>query len=80
MNKLLSKGEQKVYDLLVKGYSNDRIARQLALAQKTIKFHLTNIFKKLKVKSRAEVIVKHYRDRDDQVTMQEGKLFKELFK
>lgn len=46
--------ETKVTHLLLKGYSNQEIADQIGVNVKTVKFHLTNIYKKHGVKSRAE--------------------------
>ena len=53
----LSKSEENVVTYLKQGYSNQEIANKLFLSVKTIKFHLTNIFKKYDVKSRSELIV-----------------------
>ena len=39
--------------------SNKAIASDLCVCEKTVKFHLTSIFKKLGVTSRAELIAKH---------------------
>lgn len=53
----LSKSEVRVAELIVKGISNKDAASQLFITEKTVKFHLTNIYKKLSVKSRAQLIV-----------------------
>src|ERR1700743_1707843 len=37
--------------------SNKEVASQLFVTEKTVKFHLTNIYKKMAVKSRAQLIV-----------------------
>ncbi|WP_430790345.1 helix-turn-helix transcriptional regulator [Actinoplanes sp. G11-F43] len=39
------------------GLGNDRIARELRISRSTVEFHLTRIFRKLGVHSRAEAIV-----------------------
>ena len=39
---------------LAHGRSNEEIAKELWVAQQTVKFHLTNIYRKLKVKNRTE--------------------------
>lgn len=46
--------ETRVSQYLIKGYSNQEIADELGLNVKTVKFHLTNIYKKHGVKSRSE--------------------------
>lgn len=57
MTKGLSNREAEVATIVAKGLSNKSIAALLYVTEKTIKFHLTNIFKKLGVKSRAQLIV-----------------------
>jgi hypothetical protein len=42
---------------VTKGLSNKEVANQLFVTEKTVKFHLTNIYKKMNVKSRAQLIV-----------------------
>lgn len=53
----LSNREAEVAELVVKGLSNKEVANQLFVTEKTVKFHLTNIYKKMSVKSRAQLIV-----------------------
>jgi len=53
----LSNREAEVAELVVKGLSNKEVANQLFVTEKTVKFHLTNIYKKMNVKSRAQLIV-----------------------
>ena len=43
--------------MVTKGLSNKEVANQLFVTEKTIKFHLTNIYKKMSLKSRAQLIV-----------------------
>ena len=50
--------ECAVLDLLLTGYSNQQIAEELVIAVGTVKNHLINIYQKLGVHSRAEVISK----------------------
>ena len=54
----LSPREKDVIRLLVKGTSNLQIAHALSLEVQTVKVHLRNIFRKLEVSGRAEVISK----------------------
>lgn len=53
----LSQREAEVAELVSKGLSNKEVANQLFVTEKTVKFHLTNIYKKMSVKSRAQLIV-----------------------
>ncbi|MCI0712254.1 MAG: protein kinase, partial [Chloroflexi bacterium] len=55
---LLTRREQEVIKLIVEGKSNAEIARELFLALSTVKGYLNNIYKKLNVRNRIELIVK----------------------
>lgn len=55
---MLSKAEYDVLVYLKQGKSNQEIADCLFVCEKTVKFHLTNIYKKLNVKSRTELLAK----------------------
>jgi DNA-binding CsgD family transcriptional regulator len=57
IQKGLSNRESEVAGLVTKGLSNKEVANQLFVTEKTVKFHLTNIYKKMNVKSRAQLIV-----------------------
>ena len=46
--------ERQVLDLAVRGYTNTQIARELFLAESTVKSHLSACFRKLGVSSRSE--------------------------
>lgn len=61
MTEQLSPAELKVYQLIVAGMSNQAIADVLFIQEKSVKFHITTIFKKLCVQSRYELIVQHFR-------------------
>lgn len=54
----LTKSEKIVMNLVCTGISNKDAASKVMVSDRTIKFHLTNIFKKLNVKSRTELIFK----------------------
>lgn len=53
----LSEKEIEVAVLVAHGLSNNEIASELSVTEKTIKFHLTNIFKKMGEKGRSKLIV-----------------------
>ncbi|MEW6304480.1 MAG: response regulator transcription factor [Verrucomicrobiota bacterium] len=55
----LSKREQEILDLLVKGYRYKEIADQLGISFDTVRSHLRNIYEKLHVSSRTEAVVKY---------------------
>ena len=50
--------EFRVLTKVLEGGSNRDIASKMGVGEKTIKFHLTNIYKKVNVASRAQLIVK----------------------
>ncbi len=52
----LTERELAVLRALAEGQSNKEIARALWLAEQTVKFHLTNIYRKLDVRSRTEAV------------------------
>ncbi|MGH8907538.1 MAG: helix-turn-helix transcriptional regulator [Egibacteraceae bacterium] len=52
----LTPRQQQVLDCLARGLRNCEIAAQLAIREDTVKAHLGAIYRKLKVKSRAEAI------------------------
>lgn len=57
----LTQRELDVLRSLGEGRSNKEIARSLWLAEQTVKFHLTNIYRKLNVSSRTEAVHWAYR-------------------
>jgi DNA-binding NarL/FixJ family response regulator len=54
----LSKQQLVVLRLLIRGLSNKAIARELQLAEGTIKVHLNGVFKALKVNSRVQAVIR----------------------
>ena len=52
----LTDREEQVATLMLRGYCNARIADDLVISQSTVKSHAYNIFRKLDVHSRQEVI------------------------
>jgi len=53
----LTNREREVLLCLVKGMNNKEIAQNLFISDKTVKIHVSNIFKKLGVKSRSQVVI-----------------------
>lgn len=56
-NTTLTAREKEVLLCLVQGMNNKEIAQNLFISDKTVKIHVSNIFKKLGVKSRSQVII-----------------------
>lgn len=57
----LTDREMAILTELAQGRSNDDIAKELWVTQQTVKFHLTNIYRKLGVKNRTEATRAAYR-------------------
>ena len=55
---IISPREMDIVKLVVQGNKNNEIANQLGISNETVKKHLNNIYKKLRVKSRFELIAK----------------------
>ena len=53
----LSEREKEVVRLLLQGKSNKLIALSLGISDRTVEFHLSNIYVKLQVRSRIELIL-----------------------
>jgi pimeloyl-ACP methyl ester carboxylesterase/DNA-binding CsgD family transcriptional regulator len=53
----LTPREIEVLDLIARGMDNDQIAARLALSTKTVRNHITNIFAKLEIYTRAKAVV-----------------------
>ena len=52
----LSFREEQVIDLLTKNFSNRRIGAVLGISERTAKFHVGNLLRKLQVKTRRELV------------------------
>lgn len=57
----LTETEIKIIKLVLNGYTNKDVADELYISEKTVKFHLYKVFKKLKVKNRSELILFGFR-------------------
>jgi DNA-binding NarL/FixJ family response regulator len=53
-SKPLTQRELEILQLVSEGYSNAELARMLWVAEQTVKFHLSNIYRKLAVANRTE--------------------------
>lgn len=52
----LSRRESEIVSYVIRGKKSKVIGETLFITEKTVKFHLTNVYKKLKVTDRAELI------------------------
>ena len=52
----ITKREEEIIELILKGYKNSTIGEQLFISEKTVTNHIYNIYKKLDIKSRFELI------------------------
>jgi len=53
---MLSPREREVFDLLVRGFSNPRVAGELCISVKTVETHRAHILKKLRLHSMVELV------------------------
>ncbi|MBQ6840625.1 MAG: response regulator transcription factor [Bacilli bacterium] len=56
-NKLLTKREQEVFDLLALNKSTKEIAQELKINEKTVRNHISNTMQKLGVKGRCNAVI-----------------------
>jgi two-component system nitrate/nitrite response regulator NarL len=61
-NMNLTPQEAKIAALVAQGMSNKEIAETLDLAQGTIKVHIRNIFRKLRISNRTTLAVLHHQN------------------
>ena len=54
----LSNREQDVVEMLLRGMSNKQIASSLSISERTVEFHLKNIYAKFDVSSRVELVLR----------------------
>ena len=52
----LSRRETEVVILVLQGLTNKQVADKLCVAEKTVKFHLTNIYKRMKISRRSQIV------------------------
>jgi DNA-binding CsgD family transcriptional regulator len=51
----LTEKEMVVVELVVKGLTNHGIGKELWITEQTVKFHLTNIYRKMEIRNRTEL-------------------------
>lgn len=56
---LLTPREAQVFRLLLEGYTLKEVAKTLSIQYSTANTHMTTVYKKLKVSSRPELIIKY---------------------
>ena len=61
----LTRRERALLEALSKGLTNRDLARDFAISANTVKFHLSNLYEKLGVRSRAQAIAFYYGSRLD---------------
>lgn len=54
----LSKQEKAIKNLIISGKSNKEIANELFISLSTVKTHITNIYSKLNISSRQDLLLK----------------------
>lgn len=57
----VTRREKQILEALAEGLSNDEIAEKLVISEKTVKYHLTQIYLKKGYHSRARLIVAYYK-------------------
>ena len=58
---LLTRRELDVLRLLARGETNSAIAAELVISEATVKFHVINLLRKLRVSNRAEAVARYHR-------------------
>ena len=58
----LTKAEQKVFDLLLEGYTQQEIAEELGIQLVTVKKHVSKLLEKYRYKSTVQLVVSYYKN------------------
>lgn len=62
----LSAAQRRVFDLLLAGLSEKQVAAKLQVSRHTVHTHVRQIYRSLKVRSRAELLARFVQQRSDQ--------------
>lgn len=54
---ILTQREKEILDLLIKGYSNSRIAKELVISIHTVKAHIESIYRKFGVHNKVQAAI-----------------------
>lgn len=57
----LTSREREIYELLAEGLTNQQIGKRLFITERTVKYHVSNVLRKLNVASRTEAVIKYIR-------------------
>ena len=57
-NYKFTKSQKKIFPYVVKSYTNKEIANRFGISERTVKFHLGRMFKRLKVRNRTALVYK----------------------
>ena len=60
---ILTKREQEILSYIVSGITNERIATELFISTQTVRNHIKNIYEKLQVHSKAQVVAKAFKEK-----------------
>lgn len=62
-NSALTRREQEILSYIVSGITNERIASELFISTQTVRNHIKNIYEKLQVHSKAQVVAKALKEK-----------------
>ena len=65
---ILTTKEKKIFELLVKNYSTEDIAKHFNISSKTVRNHISNVIQKLGVKGRSQAILELLKMNDIKLT------------
>lgn len=60
--KILTPREIEVMNMLIKGYHNPEISKELCISEHTTKAHISSILEKLNVSNRVQAIIKYLKE------------------